>query len=396
MKTLERVPINFPVGYHVFDPEATLQLSAKPLEPRATCRTRQWLPLARGYPTSETWTSEMRSLADEAFARDALVEAAVLHHRAAEFYTVPHGEREVLYERFSALFYQVFAAEGIETHRIPYEGSAFAPATAAEGSGPSAAGHGSASRRFRLLCRGVLLDDALLRGQRLRRDRVRRSRTGRDAEKIWSRLRLPLEKPTGAVLDYFQADDITLVGHRRSAGLRAAVYEKRIRRVIANGHAYHQYKIPLPIAQWLMTFFNTRYKDASNRIALKNITKGGMEGWQMSNLMYITKIEAPMSAFDYAMRLNQANLHCELVDQDVLLMTSREDHFIPYKLHNRQVALLSNTRSLTDRVFTREESAQNHCQIGNVGLALETMATWIRTTTDPGRTSVKRDTLVSP
>ena len=179
-------------------------------------------------------------------------------------------------------------------------------------------------------------------------------------------------------------------------GLRAAAYEKRIRRVIANGHAYDQYKIPSLIAQWLMTFFNTRYKDASNRIALKNITKGGMEGWQMSNLMYITKIEAPMSAFDYAMRLNQANLHCELVDQDALLMTSREDHFIPYKLHNRQVALLSNTRSLTDRVFTREESAQNHCQIGNVGLALETMATWIRTTTDSGRTSVKRDTLVSP
>ena len=58
-------------------------------------------------------------------------------------------------------------------------------------------------------------------------------------------------------------------------------YQKRIRRVIANGHAYDQYTIPSLIAQWLMTFFNTRYKDASNRIALKNIAKGGMEGWQM-------------------------------------------------------------------------------------------------------------------
>lgn len=105
----------------------------------------------------------------------------------------------------------------------------------------------------------------------------------------------------------------------------------------------------------------------------------------MSNLIYITKIEAPMSAFDYAMQLNEANLHCELVDRDVLLMTSREDHFIPYKLHDRQVELLSNTKSLTDRVFTRDESAQNHCQIGNVGLALETMATWIRATADTGR-----------
>ena len=29
------------------------------------------------------------------------------------------------------------------------------------------------------------------------------------------------------------------------------------------------------------------------------------------------------------------------------------------------------------RVFTRPESAENHCQIGNVGLALNTMEAWI-------------------
>jgi len=28
-------------------------------------------------------------------------------------------------------------------------------------------------------------------------------------------------------------------------------------------------------------------------------------------------------------------------------------------------------------VFTKEEHAQNHCQIGNIGLALEVMARWI-------------------
>jgi hypothetical protein len=156
-------------------------------------------------------------------------------------------------------------------------------------------------------------------------------------------------------------------------GLRASAFEKRIQRVIANGHAYDYYKIPSVIAQWLMTFFNTKFKDASNRIALKNIQKGGMEGWQMSNIMYITKIDAPMSAFDYAMQMNETNLHSERVDQDVLVLTSRDDHFIPYKLHDKQLALLSNARSLTDRVFTKAESAQNHCQIGNVGLALETM-----------------------
>lgn len=112
-------------------------------------------------------------------------------------------------------------------------------------------------------------------------------------------------------------------------------------------------------------------------MATKGIEKGGMQGWQTSNVMYITKIDVPMSACDYAWQMNEDNLHSELVNQDVLILTGKNDHFIPYKLHDRQIALLSNTRSLTDRVFTEAESAQNHCQIGNIGLALNTMTAWI-------------------
>ena len=154
------------------------------------------------------------------------------------------------------------------------------------------------------------------------------------------------ERPTGAVLDYFQPDDVTLIGLSMGGwlGLRASAFEKRMASH-RNGHAYDYYKIPPLIAQWMMTFFNTKFKDASNRIALKNIEKGGMEGWQTSNIMYITKIDAPMAAFDYARQMNEKNLHSELVDQDVLLLTGRDDHFIPYKLHDRQLALLSNARS---------------------------------------------------
>jgi len=32
---------------------------------------------------------------------------------------------------------------------------------------------------------------------------------------------------------------------------------------------------------------------------------------------------------------------------------------------------LNNARSLTARLFTRKETAQNHCQLGNVGLSVE-------------------------
>jgi hypothetical protein len=66
-----------------------------------------------------------------------------------------------------------------------------------------------------------------------------------------------------------------------------------------------------------------------------------------------------------------------LVKQDVLILTGREDHFIPFKMHDKQVKALINAKSVTARVFIKEEHAQNHCQNGNIGLALDVMTKWI-------------------
>ena len=38
---------------------------------------------------------------------------------------------------------------------------------------------------------------------------------------------------------------------------------------------------------------------------------------------------------------------------------------------------LTNAKFVKARVFIKEKNAQNHCQVGNVGLALETMVKWI-------------------
>jgi len=46
-------------------------------------------------------------------------------------------------------------------------------------------------------------------------------------------------------------------------------------------------------------------------------------------------------------------------------------------MHDMQVKALTRARSVTGRIFTREEQAQNHCQVGNMGLALKVMADWL-------------------
>ncbi len=105
--------------------------------------------------------------------------------------------------------------------------------------------------------------------------------------------------------------------------------------------------------------------------------KDGMHTWSIGNLMYIADKDTPMDAADIAFQMNEQNLHSDLVKQDVLILTGRKDHFIPFKMHDMQVKALTNAKSVTARIFTKEEQAQNHCQLGNIGLALDVMVKWI-------------------
>jgi hypothetical protein len=71
-----------------------------------------------------------------------------------------------------------------------------------------------------------------------------------------------------------------------------------------------------------------------------------------------------------------------LVDQDVLLIGGQEDHYIPLHQFFDQGKMLINVRSLTSRLFTLKETAQNHCQLGNVGLSVKTIVNWVEQTLD--------------
>jgi dipeptidyl aminopeptidase/acylaminoacyl peptidase len=102
-----------------------------------------------------------------------------------------------------------------------------------------------------------------------------------------------------------------------------------------------------------------------------------MQAWQTSNMLYISDKKNPIEAFDVLAQLNEKNLHSELVKQDVLILTGRNDHLIPFKMHEMQVKALKNARSVTSKVFAKETDAHNHCQIGNIELALKTIVNWL-------------------
>lgn len=70
----------------------------------------------------------------------------------------------------------------------------------------------------------------------------------------------------------------------------------------------------------------------------------------------------------------------ERITQDFLLLRSTRDHFIPLSFYKKEIDALRNVRSLTFRLFTEWVNAENHCNVGNIRLALDTILAWLAQT----------------
>jgi hypothetical protein len=107
--------------------------------------------------------------------------------------------------------------------------------------------------------------------------------------------------------------------------------------------------------------------------------------WGISQAMHVFGVSTPHEAFAAAAAYRTQELS-SLVAQDVLLCAGAEDHYVPLHQLYDQACWLTQARSVTTRVFTRSDHAQNHCQVGNLGLALHTIGAWIDAMlTAPGR-----------
>jgi hypothetical protein len=92
--------------------------------------------------------------------------------------------------------------------------------------------------------------------------------------------------------------------------------------------------------------------------------------------MHVTGTSSPYEFFRKTKQFHTADVST-LIKQDVLLLAGSEDHFVPMEHFYQQIKMLRNARSITARLFTKSESAENHCQVGNYGLALRTIVNWL-------------------
>jgi pimeloyl-ACP methyl ester carboxylesterase len=191
------------------------------------------------------------------------------------------------------------------------------------------------------------------------------------------------EMPVKSILDYFQLNDITLIGMSLGGylSLRAAAFEKRVKRVIA-------YDILTDFFDVLTHQMDPAFRDAFKNMmvqekmeevnaALKKLTEQNlMLEWGIMQGMHITSSASPYE-FLHKMLSYNTKTFSHLLVQDVLLLAGQNDHYVPIKQFTDQILTLTNVRSLTARMFTPKETADTHCQIGNLGLAADVMLQWI-------------------
>ncbi|MFZ5643702.1 MAG: alpha/beta hydrolase [Bacillota bacterium] len=369
---------NFPVGYHSLHRVKIIDFQLNRWYSFGFARLEDMVEAAERIKSIDDWKDEMIRQAEKALAEKRMINAA-FYYRAAEFFTFPSDpDKRVLYDRFIDLFYRtVLADDRIERFKFAYE-NAFLPAIRvssckAEKKGTIVMHGGFDSYIEEFYYMALYFSDC---GYEV----IMFEGPGQGA--ALKKYDLPLtyrwEKPAKAVLDFFKLNDVTWLGISMGGWLcfRAAAFEPRIKRVIASSIAFDYMQIPPApirmIAQGL--FYLPRIMNYLSDIKIKRMPQ---EKWGIYNLMYITKTGTPFEAGQKILEFNESNLHSGLVKQDVLILTGAEDHFIPLKMHYKQVAALKNARSITERIFTRAEHGQNHCQVGNIGLALEVMSGWI-------------------
>lgn len=370
--------VSFPVGYRPFHRDKTYNYQLNRWYSLGLMRLEDIEEVAGAIRSFATWKTEMLRIARKAEAEGRFLNAAFAY-RAVEFYTMAGDEpgKGFFFDRFYECFNKGAAGEAFERIAVPY-GAAYLSAIRIKP---------DTERKGVILIHGgfdSFLEEWYFAMKRLARNGfevIGFEGPGQGSVLLKQGLRLDYrwEKPVAAVLDHLGIREASLIGLSMGGWfcLRAAAFEPRIKNVIASGHAVDYSRIPPAFARSLMLFFIKRMRAYTAASFEEVAAKNTIQGWQTANLAHITGMP-PLEAFEYSLNLNAENLHCERITQHVLYLAGRNDHFIPFKMHAIQKKLFTNAASVTDRVFTKRDRAQNHCQIGNVGLMLDECVAWLK------------------
>ncbi|MFH2063938.1 MAG: alpha/beta fold hydrolase [Pseudomonadota bacterium] len=344
--------------------------------------------VSRKIKTLDDWKREFLNLAETAIAENRFMHAAA-YYRGANFYISPNDpDKKTTYDQYVNLIHDIhrekFETGVIKVFKIPYE-NAYLPVWHVnpedrEDKRNVVVMHlGFDAVKEELI---PILD--IFRAAGLKLFLFEGPGQGETLIKNNIFMTHEFEKPVKAVLDFFNLDDVTLIGLSLGGYLapRAAIHEKRIQRVIAWGVMYDFLDTVLSrrgkfLEVLLKTLLRLKASAAINTIASLKMKKDPYAKWGIEHGMYVLGAQTPYAYFRRLRRYSMRTIS-HLVRQDFLLITGTQDHFVPLSHYHKQAEKLVNVRSFTGRIFTKHERAENHVQFGNIPLVVGFMINWIK------------------
>ena len=381
------LPVTFKRGIYQLNSESNFNYQLNRLINWDGGRLEDVQKVAEKIHNSADWKRELSALGDEAITEER-VGNAIAYYRMSEFFMYDGDpDKKKYYEKATDLFYQYYGDyfEGenprIKRFSVPYKNVEL-PVMHAMPEGISKGTiliHGGNDSYFEEFLFTVLymqeqgFEVYMFEGPG--QGGVIRIRDMHFTHE-W-------EKPVKAVLDYFELENVTIIGISLGGYLapRAAAFEKRINKVVAWSifPCFQDVIVGMqkPVIQKLFCILMKLHaRSLINLVIGIKAKKEPVIDWGIRHGCYAYEAK---DAYGYAQKLKLYDLEpiADKITQDMLIIGASRDHFIDYRMVGREINMLKNVRSLTFRLFTEREDAQNHCNVGNGKLVIDEILNWI-------------------
>jgi pimeloyl-ACP methyl ester carboxylesterase len=370
----------FAVGYHAIHPDVSVNFQLNRFSDGSAEMVEAMRSVAARIEDYCDYTREISRLSREAYEDGRLLHGA-LFLRSAEFYMFPDDPaKQPARLRFMQTMREVFQIPETEHLRIPYRNGQlyayrFTPPNPKSTILVFGGFDSYIEEWFPAL---TFLRDAGY-------DVVAFDGPGQGA--ALEDARLPMhpdwDRPVTAVLDHFGLDDVTLLGISLGGCLavRAAAKEPRVSRVVCDDilvdfSAVCMAQLSATRRLALRVLLMARASLAVNAMVGAVMRQTLVAEWGVKQGMHVTGTSSPYEFLRETMRYETSSVSGDLT-QDVLLMAGAQDHYVPVHQFAQQINLLTNARSVTGRLFTRSEQAQNHVHVGNLRLSLDIILRWL-------------------
>ena len=185
------------------------------------------------------------------------------------------------------------------------------------------------------------------------------------------------------ILDKYGLQDVCLVGLSMGGYLapRAAAFERRITSVVVWGPMMNFQEVVFstqpPVVRMIMkTLLKLRLAPIMNGLISVLSRVNPLIKWGIGHGKEVFGVR---SAYDFFLRANDYDLKpvIENIHQPVLILVGTEDHLVPMSQLYQVMEGLKRTKAVTVRIFSRYESAADHCQIGNPTAAIRNILDWL-------------------